>query len=199
MLVGNFGGLTPASLLVCQPNRTQKRRSLLTIQLIIWILTTIALVFVVLRTVIHFLVHRRVSIDIICVWIALAFLIAIAGIYTKITPTLFEVDRVTSGAERISPAVLDRANLFLRCQFALILLFWTAVWAVKFSILMFYKDLFYRLPRQNRYWWIVFGYVALSYLACWGTQLASCWPIPTYFSFGGRLERRVEFSMGSRR
>lgn len=49
---------------------------------------------------------------------------------------------------------------------------------------MFYKDLFNKLPRQKRYWWIVFGFVAVTYLICWGTQLASCWPIPGYFHLG---------------
>jgi len=146
-----------------------------------------AIIFVVLRTAIRFHVHHSLSVDIVCVYVALAMLISTAGIYTKITPTMFEVDRVTSGAERPSLEFLERATLYLKCQFALIVLFWTSVWAVKFSILMFYKGLFHRLPRQNRYWWFVFGYVGLSYLACWGTQLASCWPIPTYFSLGMRV------------
>lgn len=101
---------------------------------------------------------------------------------------MFEIDRVSSGVERSTEAFMERATFFLRCQFALIVLFWTAVWAVKISILMFYKDLFHRLPRQKRYWWLVCAYVGLSYLACWGTQLASCWPIEDYFTLGIHLE-----------
>lgn len=143
-----------------------------------------AIVFVIARTAINFYVHRSVSIDLAFVYFALAILISTAGIYTKITPIMFELDKVSGMEEAPGPGFEDRADLFLRCQFALIVLFWTAVWAVKCSILMYYKNLFNKLPRQKRHWWMVFGYVGLSYLACWATQLASCWPIPTYFSLG---------------
>jgi len=157
---------------------------------VIWFFTAIATIFVILRTAIRFYVNRSVSIDIACVYVALAILISTAGIYTKITPIMFELDLVSSLEEAPAVGFEERADLFLRCQFALIVLFWTAVWAVKFSILMFYRDLFDRLPRQRRYWWFVFGYVGFSYMACWATQLASCWPISTYFSIGKKLKLR---------
>ena len=143
-----------------------------------------AMVFVIFRTVIRFYVHRSVSVDLACVYVAIAILISTAGIYTKITPIMFEIDRVSSRQEMPTVGFEQRADLYLRCQFALIVLFWTAIWAVKFSILMFYRDLFNKLPRQRRYWSLVFGYLVVSYLACWGTQLASCWHIPTYFHIG---------------
>jgi len=139
---------------------------------------------VILRTAIRFYVHRSISIDVACVYVALAILISTAGIYTKIAPIMFELDLVSSLEAAPTAGFEERADLYLRCQFALIVLFWTSVWAVKSSILMFYKDLFERLPRQKRYWWFVSGYVGFSYLACWATQIASCWPISTYFSIG---------------
>ena len=149
---------------------------------IIWTSTVTAVAFVILRTLIHFYVHRRLSIDLLLIFFAISTLISCAGLYTKVTPTMFELDALTSFPTQ--PAELERDNLYLRCQFALIVLFWTTVWAVKFSILMFYKDLFNRMPKQKRLWWVVFGFVAASYLGCWATQLASCWPVHDYFHLG---------------
>lgn len=106
-------------------------------------------------------------------------------------PIMFELDMISSMKMLPTAGFEERADLFLRCQFALIILFWTAVWAVKFSILMFYRDVFNKLPRQKRYWWFVFSYVGISYLACWATQLASCWPVSTYFSIGIRVQDAI--------
>jgi hypothetical protein len=119
-----------------------------------------------------------------CVYLALVTLISMAILYSLIMGDIFEIDRVTAGQEKPNPGFLQRGNLFLRCQFALICLFWTSVWSVKVSILLFYKILFSKLRSFKICWWLVLGFVGATYLACWGTQLASCWPIPTYFNLG---------------
>lgn len=144
------------------------------------------------RTAIRFFVFRREDVHNIstyvasdvCVYLAIAALISMAILYSLITPTMFELDRVSTGQTSPTPGFSQRSDEFLRCQFAIICLFWTSVWAVKVSILLFYRGLFNRLGWFRICWWIVLSVVVLTYLACWGTQLASCWPISTYFSLG---------------
>ena len=151
-----------------------------------------------MRTVIRCYVFRRDSIPNIYIYIAsdtfvylaLAALVSMAIVYSVVMGDIFEVDRVTAGHEKPAPGFLQRGNFFLRCQFALICLFWTSVWSVKVSILLFYKTLFNKLRSFQICWWLVLGFVVVTYLACWGTQLASCWPIPTYFNLG-----RSQYSM----
>ena len=139
-----------------------------------------------MRTIIDVRVKwtRNVSLALACVYLAITLLVAAATIYTKAVPVMFEIDELTDGHRVLDVELEIQANGFLKRQFALIVLFWTALWALKLSILFLYKDLFHRQPKQQRYWKYLLVYLILSYLACWGTQLASCWPIAHYFMLG---------------
>ena len=119
-----------------------------------------------------------------CIYLATAALISIAILYSLVTSDMFELDRVSAQQAAPPAGFLQRSDFFLQCQFAIICLFWTSVWAVKISILLFYRSLFNRLQWYRISWWLVLAVVISTYVACWGTQLASCWPIPTYFVLG---------------
>jgi len=139
---------------------------------------------VIARTFIRLHVSRRISSDDVCIYFALSSLISMAILYTLVTPTMFELDRISTGQEAPPLDLIPRADFYLRCQFAIICLFWTTLWAVKISIMMFYKGLFHGLPLQMRLWQVVMGFVILFYFGCWGTQLASCRPMAGYFHLG---------------
>ena len=106
-----------------------------------------------------------------------------AAMYNTITKAMFEIDAVSAGALP-SQDFVSRAELFLKLQFAIICCFWTTLWAVKFSFLLYYKNLFAGLPNQLFLWWFVSGFAMLAYFGCWATQLASCVPISKYFILG---------------
>ena len=107
-----------------------------------------------------------------------------AVLYTLVTPTMFILDTVSTGKELPPPDIMSVGAFYLKCQFAIICLFWTTLWTVKVAILMFYKSLFNRLPKQMTLWWCVLGVVVVLYVGCWGSQLASCAPISGYFVLG---------------
>lgn len=163
----------------------------------------IAIMFVAIRTIIRCYVFRRDDIRNIyvyfasdaCVYLALVALISMAILYSLVMGDIFEVDRVTAGQEKPGPGFQQRGNFFLRCQFALICLFWTSVWSVKVSILLFYKTLFNKLRMFKICWWLVLWFVGATYLACWGTQLASCWQIWTYFNLGMSISNFIFSSL----
>ena len=114
---------------------------------------------------------------------ALTILVTMAVLYTLINKIIFQVVLV---GENLTPPTAEFANqlpFFLKAQFAIIVLFWTTLWAVKFSFLMYYKKLFVGLPgHMQKCWWAVVIFSVLAYLGCWVTQLLSCDPIPTYFN-----------------
>ena len=112
-----------------------------------------------------------------------------AGLYTRIIPTMFDLDLAAAGDPLLSPESMaefeERANYYLRVQFGIIILFWTCVWAVKLSILIFYKSLFDRLSRNYLYfWWAVVVFAILTYMGCWALQFESCSPLRSYFIIG---------------
>ena len=112
-----------------------------------------------------------------------------AGLYCQIIPIMFDLDLAAAGKPPLSPETMaifeERANHYLRIQFGIIVLFWTCVWAVKLSILVFYKSLFDRLSRRYLYaWWGVVSFVALTYVGCWALQFEACSPLSSYFKIG---------------
>ena len=125
----------------------------------------------------------------VLVLVALATLITMAGLYVQIIPTMFDLDLALANKPLSPPETMlefeKRVNRYLRIQFGIIILFWTCVWAVKLSILVFYKSLFDRLSRTYLYaWWAVIAFVALTYVGCWALQFESCGPLKHYFENG---------------
>lgn len=166
-------------------------------QAVIWLFTSLAIVFVIMRSICRWHVCRRIATDDILVYFASALLLSMAVLYTLVTPTMFTLDAISTGKELPGPNLMSDAALYLKCQFAIICLFWTTLWAVKLSILMFYKNLFSRLPKQMTLWWWVLGMVLVLYLGCWGSQLASCAPISGYFVLGERLNTLAAWDIDS--
>ncbi|KAL8646217.1 MAG: hypothetical protein Q9226_006961 [Calogaya cf. arnoldii] len=108
---------------------------------------------------------------------------------------MFELDKVATGKEPFTPAFLPRAVVFLKVQFAIIVLFWTIVWVVKVSFLIFYRNLFTNLPDHMVGWRIASGFTAVTYLLCWAFQLGSCVPISHYFILGAcETPRDIRYS-----
>ena len=146
------------------------------------------------RFAIRLFVVKKTTIDNVLasdvlVSVALATLITMAGLYGQIISTMFDLDLAAAGKPPISPESMlefeERANHYLRIQFGIIILFWTCVWAVKLSILVFYKSLYDRLSRNYMYaWWAVVVFVAVTYVGCWALQFESCSPLMSYFTIG---------------
>ena len=148
-----------------------------------WAGIGLATIFTIIRTIIRLHISRRIFMDDVFVYIALAVLIAMGVLYTLIMDELFEIVLVSEG--RLPPTASFAAGIpfFLKSQFAIIVLFWTTLWAVKFSFLLYYKKLFVGLPgHMQKCWWAVVIFSLLAYLGCWATQIAACVPISSYFT-----------------
>ncbi|MCJ1414658.1 hypothetical protein MMC32_000985 [Xylographa parallela] len=118
-----------------------------------------------------------------------------AVLYTLINDIIFQVVLVGEGLAPLSPNLINQLPFFLKVQFAIIVLFWTTLWAVKWSFLMYYRKLFVGLPGHMQHcWWGVVVFSVLAYLGCWVTQLLSCTPISTYFDDNCQTPRDIYIS-----
>jgi hypothetical protein len=148
-----------------------------------WAGIALATVFTMIKTAIRLYVSKRLFADDLLVYLALMLLVVMGVLYTLINDTIFEIDMVGMGDMLPPPGFEDNVAFFLKVQFAIIVIFWTTLWAVKLSFLMYYKKLFSGLPgNEQRVWWAVTVFAVLSYIGCWITQLLSCTPISTYFT-----------------
>lgn len=145
---------------------------------------SLAIVFTIIRTATRLHVFGRLYADDVCVYFALLTLLMTGALYTRIVPIIFEFEYILYGEKGITAGFVQRVNLFLRLQFAIILLFWTSIWAVKFSFLVWYRKLLAAPSNQMVLWWGVSAFTFLAYIGCWITQLESCKPISNYFLLG---------------
>ncbi|KAL8906929.1 MAG: hypothetical protein Q9171_006062 [Xanthocarpia ochracea] len=177
-VISGAGGLTPGSL-----------------ETIIWLVVAIAILFTFFRFTIRSYVLKKLLWDDIAVALATLINLSLAVMYRYIIPIMFELDKVANGEEPVTQAFLTRAVIFLKLQFAIIVLFWTTVWVVKISFLIFYRQLFTGLPEHMLGWWLTSGFTAMAYLLCWAFQLGSCVPISHYFILGAcETPRDIRYS-----
>ncbi|KAL8964719.1 MAG: hypothetical protein Q9183_004258 [Haloplaca sp. 2 TL-2023] len=154
------------------------------LQTVIWLVVAMAILFAIVRFLIRVFALKKLLPDDFAVAAALVVLLSLAIMYEYATPIMFELDRITRGLDPFTPEFLPRAAIFLKLQFAIIVLFWTSIWVVKVSFLLFYRTLFTGLREHMVNWWLVAGMTAITYLLCWAFQLGSCVPISDYFILG---------------
>jgi hypothetical protein len=108
---------------------------------------------------------RRFSADDYLILFALASLVSTGVLYSLNIDFLFELHSILDADGLPSSSFDQDLQFFLRCQFTVVMLFWTTLWAVKFAILMYYKPLFDGLSgRWLWFWWGVFAFTLLSYM-----------------------------------
>ncbi|KAL8644792.1 MAG: hypothetical protein Q9210_007070 [Variospora velana] len=168
------------------------------LETVIWLVVSIAIFFTLFRFTVRLYALRKLLADDIAVAAALGLLLSLAIMYKYAIPPMFEVVAVAEGREAFTTALLGRAAVYLKLQFAIIVLFWSTIWTVKVSFLTFYRSLFARLPEHMRGWWLAVGFAVVTYLLCWGFQLGSCVPIPNYFILGAcETPRDIRYSNAS--
>lgn len=140
--------------------------------------------FTLFRFTVRLYALRKLLADDVAVAVALGLLLSLAIMYQYAIPPMFEIIAVAEGREEVTSSLQDRGAVYLKLQFAIIVVFWSEIWAVKVCFLMFYRSLFTGLPEHMRGWWLAVGLTVITYILCWGFQLGSCHPIPNYFILG---------------
>lgn len=122
----------------------------------------------------------------------MVILITLGVLYNHAIPVIFKIERIENNLIENEEAIRsldfkEQVEYFLKLQFSIIILFWTSLWAVKLSFLMFYRRIFAGLPGHMIWWKLIFVFTILAYLGCLVTNLKSCTPISNYFRIGKEL------------
>ncbi|KAF7715903.1 Uncharacterized protein PECH_005760 [Penicillium ucsense] len=119
-----------------------------------WALNGTAFAFVVFRLYAQLVAFRRLFIDDVLVVLAWIILLTATSVWQVNGRYLYKFDRVISGLDPVTPSFLSNWHRFMRSLAPLQILFYTALWCVKFSFLAF----FYRLSckvKWLRIWWVM--------------------------------------------
>lgn len=72
------------------------------------------------------------------------------------------------------PTFVNDEQNFLRGSAVVIALFYSSLWSVKLSFLIFFRRLVRGVARQEQLWWAVLAITVISYFACIGTIQYHC-------------------------
>ncbi|KAI9756985.1 MAG: hypothetical protein M4579_003643 [Chaenotheca gracillima] len=113
---------------------------------------------------------------------ALLTLLTSAIIYCWMVEDVYNVAMVVKGLGLLDAhffaVVMPR---YFKYQFAIILLFWTTIWSVKISFLLFYRRFFDGLRKHLIAWWIVLIFTVGAFIGSCITFLTACGPTAQYF------------------
>ncbi|KAI9780212.1 MAG: hypothetical protein M1816_003136 [Peltula sp. TS41687] len=141
---------------------------------VIWAGVGGSVLFTLFRYYVRLLYFRRLFLDDLFVFIALVILIASAVMYQFMAPTMYNIFRITNKQE-LPPADLQEKLIpYLKMQFAVTLLFWTCLWAIKFAFLAFFWRLGKNLRWQRLLWNVVFAFTAFAYIGCLISYSIAC-------------------------
>ena len=120
-------------------------------------------------------VFRRLFPDDALVLAAWLMLIAYAAIWQWCGNQLYLSIAVASGRLLMPPPdFLDQLETFLHGLFVAYYMFYTLLWSIKMSFLLFFWKLGHNVRRQRPLWWSVFGFTVASYAVCLGLVDYGC-------------------------
>ncbi len=81
-------------------------------------------------------------------------------------PVLYEHFAIIAGKKPFDLRFLNRATAILRTGVLLNILFYSALWLVKLSFLMFFRRLGSKVKGQKIWWWCILVFTVLAWVAC---------------------------------
>ena len=132
-----------------------------------------------MRLVVRWKSFKKLDFDdgfVIFAWV-LALLTAID--WQIVAGFMYQFIAITRGQLWPPPATfVDDSERYFTGSAVFIIFFYTSLWAVKISFLLFFKRLGLNVRRQKVLWWCVFAFTIATYLSCIGNIQYSCLVVP---------------------
>lgn len=87
---------------------------------------------------------------------------------------MYELMNVSAGLELPGPSFFADGERYSRASLAILILFYSTLWSIKLSFLIFFKRLGKNVLRQKLIWWPVFGFTVASYVVAIGVLQFRC-------------------------
>ena len=150
-----------------------------------WTGVAFSILLVTLRTYVQYKKSHRLFANDYFIFFALVMHVTAAILYQLAIPPMYELVNVGMGIIPAAPNFMARASLFLKLQFAVDYVLWTTLWAVKFSLLLFFWRLFDSVQSHARiFWWTMCGVTASTWIVAVVLQAHACDPIKDFFTLG---------------
>ena len=140
-----------------------------------WAGVAISFCFLIFRLYVRLKLFRRLHIEDPLVLAAWLMNLAYAVLWQKNANKLYFVLAVERGQISIPHhQFASYLEIEIRSQFASYLLWLTALWSIKISFLLFFRNLGNHIRRQMILWYCVLAYTVASYVTCLGMAGYRC-------------------------
>ncbi|OBT71627.1 hypothetical protein VF21_08950 [Pseudogymnoascus sp. 05NY08] len=141
----------------------------------------VATAFVPTRVVVRWKAAHGFGLDDYFCWAALVFYLAYSGLYFSIFPEIYTFQDITEGKIQRPPDFGQQYTKMLLSILATNIMFWTALWCVKISMLLMFRRLIERVGSiYRRIWYGVLILTVVVYIIAVISGLVSCGPFHNY-------------------
>ncbi|RAQ62926.1 hypothetical protein COH20_011456 [Aspergillus flavus] len=133
---------------------------------VLWAFTATDTVFVLFRIFVRIASFRRLFVDDIFVLLAWAIMLTNAIIWQIQGQVLYNLYAISTGQESYTPAVLPMFESFMRYIAPMTIMFYSGLWAIKFSFMSFFFRLNSKVKSHRIWWYVVMLVVGGVYIAC---------------------------------
>ncbi|CAL8574177.1 hypothetical protein XPA_000145 [Xanthoria parietina] len=162
---------TPSAIPLCRPARVSQDAFIT----VLWAGVAIAFLSFLIRVIVRLKVFHKLFADDPLVLFSCILLLTNAITWQVLKEDLYLNIAVSSGQLYPPPADFpQRTERYLRASVAIILFFYTGLWAIKLSFLVFFKKLGENVRHQTLIWWGVLAVTCASYFVCLGMTYYKC-------------------------
>ncbi|KAI8634024.1 hypothetical protein F5Y19DRAFT_197042 [Xylariaceae sp. FL1651] len=140
----------------------------------IWGVTATSFIFLAARLFSRFRGPRRIFWDDGFIILAWTLVLLTAIVWNFITPYLYEFFSVETSGEIPPPFFVMHTEQYYTGQLIILVFFYTSLWSVKLSFLMFFNRLGENVAIHRYHWWPVFALTVATYVVCIGAIQYKC-------------------------
>lgn len=146
----------------------------------------VSLCFLLFRLYVKMKSFGRLYSDDYVIIAAWGMLLATSILWQTVVPNQYEQYAVASGRTAITPDFVADQTHLMHTLAPLLVLFYTCLWAVKLSLLLFFRRLGSNVTGQEIWWWSILVVTVLTGAACIGNVHWSCF-LTSYLYIEGKL------------
>lgn len=83
-------------------------------------------------------------------------------------------NQITLGGFYPTPEELEAEITFMHAELAILIMYYTTLWTVKLSVLVFFRRLGQKVRGQKIWWWCVTSFTVATWATCIGTVRPEC-------------------------
>ncbi|MCJ1422458.1 hypothetical protein MMC29_000338 [Sticta canariensis] len=141
---------------------------------VLWSETAMSLSFLAFRLFVRIRSFGRIYADDVLVLVAWLLFFASVVILQSQQTAMYNQYALAWGTLIPTPEELKAEETFMHTEVAIIIMYYTSLWTVKLSVLVFFRRLGQKVRGQKIWWWCITSFTVATWAICIGTMRPQC-------------------------